>query len=57
MAEQEEDEHSTKPTAANDPHPVPHCLSHVLSQLPGPLPQDILHLDVHDLVSHTPEQL
>jgi len=55
VAEQEEDEHPTIPTAANDPHPVAHCLSHIFSQLLGPLPHDILHLDVQVLSSHTPE--
>ena len=55
MAEQEEDMHPSASQAANDPQPVPHCASHKLVQLLGPLPHDILQLDVQVLLSHTPE--
>ena len=57
MAEQEEDIHPSASLAANDPQPVPHCASHKPLQLPGPLPHDILQLDVQVLLSHTPEHV
>ena len=55
MAEQEEDSHPSASLAANDPQPDPHCASHIPLQEPGPLPHDMLQLDVQVLLSHTPE--
>ena len=55
MAEQEEDIHPSASLAANDPQPVLHCASHEPLQVLGPLPHDMLQLDVQVLLSHTPE--
>lgn len=53
MAEQEEDSHPSASLLANDPQSDLHCASHKPLQIPGPLPHDILQLDVQVLLSHT----